>query len=173
MCRHSFTEKGSISFLLQAVDGAHSQGNNINSLATFCSPMMPLLVSGCKGGFVKLWNPETCSNIGNDLCGIYLHAHQAKFRKLWGGWLVPCSPSQNVLSLVNRLSCLCVFLTGELLAHKHSINSVATNNTCIFTGSRLVQGSLVWNVFSDHWSDHWSDHMPYGSCWCRLVYSLC
>ena len=49
---------------LQAVDGAHSQGNTINSLATFSSPMMPLLVSGCKGGFLKLWNPETCSNIG-------------------------------------------------------------------------------------------------------------
>lgn len=73
--------------LKHAVDGAHSPGNTINSLATFNSPMMPLLVSGCKGGFVKLWNPVTCSNI------------------------------------------------GELLAHKHSINSVATNNTCIFTGS--------------------------------------
>ena len=28
--------------------------------------------------------------------------------------------------------------SGDLLAHKNSVNSVATNSTCIFTGSRLV-----------------------------------
>lgn len=49
---------------MQAVDGAHSLGNTINSLAMFNSPMMSFLVSGCKGGFVKLWNPDTCSNSG-------------------------------------------------------------------------------------------------------------
>ena len=33
---------------------------------------------------------------------------------------------------------MCVFLTctGEVVAHKHSINTIATNDTCIFTGSR-------------------------------------
>ena len=54
--------------LSQAVDGAHPQGNNINSLATLNSPIMPMLVSGCKGGLLKLWNPENCSNIGELWC---------------------------------------------------------------------------------------------------------
>ena len=49
---------------VQAVDGAHPQGNNINSLATLSTPIMPMLVSGCKGGLLKLWNPENCANIG-------------------------------------------------------------------------------------------------------------
>ena len=49
---------------VQAVDGAHSQGNNINSLAILSSPIMPMLVSGCKGGLLKLWNPDNCANIG-------------------------------------------------------------------------------------------------------------
>ena len=49
---------------VQAVDGAHSQGNNINSLAILSSPIMPMLVSGCKGGLLKLWNPDSCANIG-------------------------------------------------------------------------------------------------------------
>lgn len=103
------------------MDGAHSQGNTINSLATFSSPMMPLLVSGCKGGFLKLWNPETCSNIGMYKC--------------------------HMVQLV--LKCLMFFNAGDLLAHKHPINSVAANSTCIFTGSRLV----VCNVMQD-WSQH-------------------
>ena len=49
---------------MQAVDGAHPQGNTINSLATLNSPFMPLLVSGCKGGLLKLWSPDSCGNIG-------------------------------------------------------------------------------------------------------------
>ena len=51
----------------QAVDGAHSQGNNINSLAILSSPIMPMLVSGCKGGLLKLWNPDNCTNIGEPI----------------------------------------------------------------------------------------------------------
>ncbi len=49
---------------MQALDGAHSPGNTINSLAIFNSPITPLLVSGCKGGVLKLWNPETCAHNG-------------------------------------------------------------------------------------------------------------
>ena len=48
----------------QAVDGAHPQGNSINALSVLSSPLSPLLVSGCKGGLLKLWHPDTCSNIG-------------------------------------------------------------------------------------------------------------
>jgi len=73
--------------LKQAIDGAHPQGNTIMSLGALSSPVMPLLVSGCKGGLLKLWSPETCNNI------------------------------------------------GEVSAHKNSINAIATNDTCIFTGS--------------------------------------
>ena len=51
----------------KAVDGAHSQGNNINSLAILSSPILPMLVSGCKGGLLKLWNPESSSNIGESV----------------------------------------------------------------------------------------------------------
>ena len=104
----------------QAVDGAHSQGNPINSLATFNSPMTPLLVSGCKGGFVKLWNPETCSNVGK----YYYYVHVTNFVSF------PFAFSSSDPLFV---------YTGELLAHKNSVNTVAANNTCIFTGSRLVE----------------------------------
>ena len=63
---------------MQALDGAHSPGSTINSLAIFNSPLTPLLVSGCKGGVMKLWNPETCAHLGNiqvrnfDFCGVHL-----------------------------------------------------------------------------------------------------
>jgi kinesin family protein 4/21/27 len=50
--------------LKQTVDGAHSQGTTITSLGVLSSHLSPLLVSGCKGGLLKLWNPETCANIG-------------------------------------------------------------------------------------------------------------
>ncbi|XP_064385434.1 kinesin-like protein KIF21A [Halichondria panicea] len=73
--------------LKHAVDGAHPQGNLINSLGVLPSPLSPLLVSGCKGGLLKLWQPDSCSSI------------------------------------------------GEVVAHRSSINSIATNDTCIFTGS--------------------------------------
>jgi kinesin family protein 4/21/27 len=69
------------------VDGAHPQGTTITSLGVLASPLSPLLVSGCKGGLLKLWNPDSCANI------------------------------------------------GEVPAHKNPINSIATNDTCIFTAS--------------------------------------
>eukprot|EP00731_Ephydatia_muelleri_P014591 Em0008g311a len=72
--------------LKQAVDGAHPQGSVIHSLGIFPAST-PLLVSGCKGGLVKLWNTESCTNI------------------------------------------------GEVQAHKGSVNSIATNDSFIFSGS--------------------------------------
>ena len=72
--------------LKQAVDGAHPQGSVIHSLGIFPAST-PLLVSGCKGGLVKLWNTESCTYI------------------------------------------------GEVQAHKGSINTVATNDSFIFSGS--------------------------------------
>ena len=45
------------------MDEAHPQGSTIMSLGALSSPVMPLLVSGCKGGLLKLWSPETFNNI--------------------------------------------------------------------------------------------------------------
>jgi len=56
------------------MDEAHPQGNTIMSLGALSSPVMPLLVSGCKGGLLKLWSPETFNNI------FY------KSIKCWSGW---------------------------------------------------------------------------------------
>ena len=69
---------------------------------------MPMLVSGCKGGLLKLWNPENCANIGKAIAVPYVIAIYMKYFQH----------------------------AGEVSAHKSSINSIATNDTCIFSGSR-------------------------------------
>ena len=44
-------------------------------------------------------------------------------------------------------SMIVVFSIGEVSAHKNAINSIATNDTCIFTASRSVSVSVCVNQY--------------------------
>ena len=64
---------------LQAVDGAHAQSRQSNSITSLAlTRSVPLLVSACKSGVLKLWTCDTCQNIG-----LFSSISQIKCSSVW------------------------------------------------------------------------------------------
>lgn len=64
---------------LQAVDGAHAQSRQSNSITSLAlTRSVPLLVSACKSGVLKLWTCDTCQNIG-----LFSSVSQIKCSSVW------------------------------------------------------------------------------------------
>ena len=112
-------------------------------------PSHSCLLSGCRGGYLKLWNVDNCSLIGemkahtspiNSIATNSSHVFTASrwvcLKLVVGEGVSHCQVGgggghQLILSLI-----------GEMKAHTSPINSIATNSSHVFTASRWV---LAWN----------------------------
>ncbi|GFO28015.1 kinesin-like protein kif21a [Plakobranchus ocellatus] len=94
-------------------------------------PGTDTLVSGCRGGFLKLWQADTCSSLGESINA----AHKdwvCALDFLPGTDTLVSGCRGGFLKLWQADTCSSL---GEVRAHSSAINAIATNTSSIFTAS--------------------------------------